>query len=292
MTALPSYAVVTPARNELANLGRLAGALRTQRLRPDAWVIVDDGSDDGTAELAAELAAAEPWIHGLTRAADSSGTLTEGRREGRDLIAFRLGVRSLPAPSDVVVKVDADLSFEPDYFERLMERFHEDPQLGMAGGANHELEDGRWVRRRVMEGAVWGASRAYRWDCLDAVMTLEPRIGWDGLDEVRAQLRGWRTATFNDLPFLHHRPEHTREPGRVRAHMAQGRAAWYMGYRPSYLALRTVYRSRQDPAVIGMAWGYVQAAAARDERFPEADVRRVLRGRQRLRRTLRRGAPR
>jgi len=286
-----TYALVTPARNERENLTRLAAAVRAQRLLPESWVIVDDASDDGTRELAEELAGAEPWIHVETRAAESAGTLTDGRREGRDLIAFKHGVRALPAPAGIVVKVDADLSFEPDYFERLVEHFVADPRLAMASGACHELEDGQWVRRRVIQTAVWGASRAYRWECLDAVMTLQPRIGWDGLDELRLHVDGWRTDTFIDLPFRHHRPEHTREPGRVRAHVAQGRAAWYMGYRPSYLAMRTVYRSRSDVAVLGMLWGYLGAAVRREARFPEPEVRRVLRERQRLGRTLRRGSP-
>jgi glycosyltransferase involved in cell wall biosynthesis len=286
-----TYALVTPARNERRNLERLAESVRAQKRRPHVWVIVDDGSDDGTREFAAALAAAEPWIRLVERARTGEGQLELGRREGRDLISFRAGVASLESAFDVVVKVDADLSFDATYLGDLVSRFSSNPRLGIAGGACCEMKNGEWIRRRVAQTAVWGASRAYRWEALDAVMELEPCMGWDGLDELRAHRAGWETGTFNDLPFRHHRPEHSREPGRWRAHVAQGRASWYMGYRPSYLALRTVYRAREDIAALAMQWGYLRAAIGRESRFPEPDIRRALRDRQRLSRALRRGAP-
>ena len=283
------YALVTPARDEHENLERLAAAILDQARAPAYWVIVDDGSVDGTRALAEGLAAAHPGI--LVAGTESaSGALSDGRREGRDLLAFRHGIAALPEPVDVVVKVDADLSFEPDYFQRLTGAFAADPRLGIAGGSCHELEDGVWQRRKVVPTAVWGASRAYRWECLADMMDLAPHVGWDGLDEIKAQLRGYRTGTILDLPFQHHRPEGQREKARVHAHALSGRAAWYMGYRPSYLLLRALYRARRDRAALGLAWGYLQAAVTRAPRHAEPDVVAVLRARQRLRVTLRGGA--
>ena len=107
--------------------------------------------------------------------------------------------------------MDADIDFDPDYCERLVQRFADDPTLGIASGTCYELEGGEWVRRTKSDSTVWGASRAYRWDCLGDVRALEPLMGWDGIDEVRVQLRGMRTETFVDLAFRHHRPEGGRE---------------------------------------------------------------------------------
>ena len=67
------------------------------------------------------------------------------------------------------MKVDADTSFEPDYFERLLDRFAERSAAGDRGGACHELEDGRWERMKVAGSHPRGASRAYRWALLDVV---------------------------------------------------------------------------------------------------------------------------
>jgi hypothetical protein len=199
-------------------------------------------------------------------------------------------VRALTDVPDIVVKVDADTSFGPDYFARLVARFVEHPDLGIAGGACYEEEDGQWVRRKVVPTHPRGASRAYRRACLDAVMTLEARMGWDGLDEVKARMRGYRSETVIDLPFYHHRSTGERERSQLRHNEAQGRAAWYMGYRPSYLALRTLYRIPREPAAVGMLWGYARGAFERADRCPERDVVRRLRDEQRLVAVLGRGA--
>lgn len=122
-------------------------------------------------------------------------------------------------------------------------------------------------------------------------MTLDSRMGWDGLDEVKARLRGYRSQTFLDLAFRHHRATGGRERNRVGHHSAQGNAAWYMGYRPTYLILRMLYRATREPAAIGMAWGYAAAALRREKRCPEDAIVQSLRDEQRLRAVLRNGAP-
>jgi hypothetical protein len=116
-------------------------------------------------------------------------------------------------------------------------------------------------------------------------------MGWDGLDEISVQLRGLRTETFVDLPFRHHRPEGGRELTSLHHGEALGRASWYMGYRPSYLAMRALYRARREPAALAMLWGYSAAAAKRARRCPDQRLIDELRSRQRLRVALRRGAP-
>jgi poly-beta-1,6-N-acetyl-D-glucosamine synthase len=286
------YAVVTPARNEEVNLQRLGAAVMAQTHRPVVWRIVDDGSVDGTGEVLAALAAEHPWIEHLERpAADRQESLADGRRKARDLDAFLLGAVPLRDRVGVIVKVDADVSFAPDYFAELIGRFEADATLGIASGTCYEQEDGEWVRRTKAAATVWGASRAYRSDCLADLMALEPCMGWDGLDEISVQLRGMRTQTFVDLGFRHHRPEGGRELSSLHQGEALGRAAWYMGYRPTYLTLRALYRARQEPAAIGMLWGYFAAARRRDPQCPQPHLVQAVRDRQRLAATFRRGAP-
>jgi glycosyltransferase involved in cell wall biosynthesis len=282
-----SYAIVTPARNERENLQRLADSVIGQDHRPATWVICDDGSDDGMDEVAADLARRHDWIVVLS-SGEAASDLHQGRRRGRDLLAFHKGLRALPTPVDVFVKVDADTSFEPDYFARLLAKFDERPELGIAGGCCYELQDGRWERIKVAGSHPRGASRAYRWALLDDVFALEPELGWDGVDEVVAELRGYTTAGFHEFGFRHHRRVGERD-GRLRAGSALGRQAWYMGYRPSYLCLRAVYRARRNLASLAMVWGYAAAAVSRAPQCTFPSVTDRIREGQRLRVVVRRG---
>jgi biofilm PGA synthesis N-glycosyltransferase PgaC len=281
------YAIVTPARNERENLVRLAESVVAQDRRPAWWVIVDDGSDDGMDSVAAELARRHDWIL-VVGTGEGADELAEGRRRGRDLLAFRRGIAALPAPVDVFVKVDADTSFDADYFERLLARFADDPGLGIGGGCCYELSDGEWERIKVAGSHPRGASRAYRWALREVVDELEPELGWDGVDEVMAELRGFHTAGFQDFGFRHHRKVGERE-GRLRAGTALGRQAWYMGYRPTYLILRAVYRARENAASLAMVWGYAAAAVTGAPQCPHPTVTDRVREGQRLRVVMRRG---
>lgn len=272
-----SYAVITPARDEVDNLARLAESLRGQSITPQRWVIVDNGSQDGTREFAEQLAGETPWID-VVEAPAADGLV----RGGPVVRAFHVGVAALGDLPDFVAKVDADVSCDPDFFAVLLSAFAGEPRLGMASGACHELQDGRWLPRYGTGDNVWGAARMYRRECLTAVLPLEERMGWDGIDVIKANVNGWHTTALLDLPFLHHRPEAIRDNAAGRAWRAQGQAAYYMGYRFSYLLARTLYRLRSEQAAAAMLAGYVSGAWRRQPRV-DPTVRAHIRSQQRWR---------
>lgn len=274
---LSSYAVITPARDEADNLPRLAESLAAQHVIPLRWMIVDNGSTDGTPQVAADLADRHPWITVIS---------VPGERDpvrGRPIVrSFMAALEALGDLPEVVVNVDADISFAPDYFERLLAAFATDPRLGIASGSGYELDGDTWRQRHLTGTTVWGASRAYRRACLQDVLPLAERLGWDGTDEFKANARGWTTRTLVDLPFHHHRAEGERD-GAWRSRVEQGRIAHYMGYRPSYLALRAAFNGVRHPSGLGLLWGYLAQAARRAEREPDAGARAYLRSQQRAR---------
>ena len=245
---------------------------------PDAWVIVDNGSTDGTLKLASELARAHSWVTVMTLEVDDAPTRAEPT-----VRAFQLGLASLSPRTDVVVKLDADLSFAPDYFARLLAAFEADPLLGMASGTCYENDGTLWRQRHVTDGHVWGASRAYRRRCLEDVQPLEAGLAWDGIDELRAAVKGWHARTCVDLPFYHHRAEGARERSRIGGWLATGSMSYYMGYRFSYLVLRTLHHARRDPFALVSVGGYLSALIRRRPRYPDPLVRAHLRRKQSLR---------
>jgi poly-beta-1,6-N-acetyl-D-glucosamine synthase len=272
------FAVVTPARNEALNLPRLADCLTRQSLPPVEWIVVDNGSTDETLALTRDLERNTPWLRVLAESGEALPT-----RGGPVAAAFMTGVRALEDEVDLVIKIDGDITFGDDYLERLVAEFAANPDLGIASGTCYELEDGEWVPRHVTAGRVRGASRAYRWDCLQDVLPLEDRKGWDGIDEQRAAASGWQTMSFAHLPFRHHRALGSRDASLVRTRVAHGRSAHYMGYRFTYLVARALFRARRDPSALAMIPGYVAAAASRATRLPDEQARAQLRRQQRLR---------
>ena len=274
-----SYAIVTPARDEAENLRRLAACLIGQTVTPVAWVVVDDGSRDESPAFVRSLGREHPWI----RLTSSGGTsLARGAPIVR---AFHKALEELEPLPDVVVKLDADISMAPDHFALLLRRFARDERLGIAGGACYEEQpDGEWRQRHGTGPAVWGACRAYRRECLAEILPLEEHMGWDTLDLMKARLKGWEVEVLYDLPFRHHRPEGERDGGRLKTYVIQGEGAYFMGYRVSYLTLRTLYRALRSPAALGLLVGYSRARIARQPQCSDTELRAYVRSEQSLRR--------
>jgi glycosyltransferase involved in cell wall biosynthesis len=279
MTSGLRYAVITPARNEADNLPRLAESLRSQSLHPLVWLIVDNGSTDATPQVVTGLSEGLEWVYSVRAAA--SDALVRGGTVTR---AFHAGLDALDELPEIVVKVDADVSFPPDYFARLLEAFAADPRLGIGSGICLERSShGDWRPRFGTGESAWGAARAYRRECLADVLPLEDRMGWDGIDSLRASLHGWLTLTLPDLSFRHHRREGERDGSRLRAWAAQGKASHYMGYRWWYLLVRALHHARKDPTAVAMISGFVQASLRREARCSDEQVRQHLRRQQNLR---------
>ena len=272
------YAAITAAKNEARNLPRLAESLAAQRVTPSLWVIVDDGSTDGTWEIAASLCEQHAWVRAIQLTTDGAPA-----RGGPVVRAFQHGLTALEDEYDVVVKLDADVSMDERYFEQLLEVFASEPELGMASGLCYELEGGEWTPRYVTASHVVGPARAYRRECLEAILPLEERMGWDGLDEVKANVLGWSTRNVSELGFHHHRIQGRRDGSRRRHWVNLGAAAHYMGYRPSYLLVRTAYRAAREPMAVAMVWGWAAAALRREPQYDDIRVRRHLRARQSIR---------
>ena len=245
-SGLPDYAVITPVRDEARNLPRTAASMVGQSERPARWLIVDDGSTDGTRELAESLASEHDWIDVI-----SAGPRTGTRARGGPIVrAFERGLGTLAEPPEVVVKMDADLELPPDCYERLLGLFAGDPRTGVAGALVMN-EIGGALKGDVRPEFVHGALKAYRVTCLEGIGGLRASMGWDGIDEYAARARGWRVAVLEDLVVVHFGRRGAKQPWH-KARFEEGVANHYMGYLFSFLALRVVYRMAvETPPVLG-----------------------------------------
>src|ERR1700690_2245715 len=115
MSELPQYVLITPARNEAKFIELTLQSVVAQTVRPMRWVVVSDGSTDGMDEIVKKYATENPWIE-LLRMPERRERSFAGKVQ-----AFNAGYdRVREMPYQVIVSLDADISFEKDYFEFLL----------------------------------------------------------------------------------------------------------------------------------------------------------------------------
>src|SRR6185503_15022804 len=137
-----------------------------------------------------------------------------------------------------VGKLDADVELPPDYFERLLERFAAEPELGIAGGVLLELNGRDWESTKIPAYHVRGALKLYSRECFEAIGGIEERLGWDTIDETYARMQGYSTKSLPEVPARHHRPVATRG-GTLRGRARHGQCAYILRYDAWWVVLRS-----------------------------------------------------
>ena len=280
-----AYAIVTPVRNEERFLQDTVDSVAAQTVRPARWIIVNDGSNDGTGGIAQRAAERYEWISVVHRS-------DRGKREagGGVVQAFYDGFRLLDETSwRYLVKLDGDLTFEPNYFERCFDRFAEENSLGIGGGLICSVADGRPESAGDPDFHVRGATKIYKRDCWQAIGGLAQVTGWDTVDELKANMLGWTTRTFKDIKAIHHRPAGDAYgvwPNWVK----NGRANYVAGYHPLFMFLKCLKRLFQKPygiAGIGLAVGFLGSYFRKAPRIDDVEVIRYFQREQMKRLFLR-----
>lgn len=277
---LAPYVLVTPARNEEDYLGRTIESVVRQTHRPRRYVLVSDGSTDRTEEIAAEQADRHDFVHLVTARAGGA------RNFGSKVAAIRAGLRELEGIDyELLGFLDADVSFERTYFERLVARMVARPTLGIAGGVVTEWTGTAFVPQLNSKTSVAGAVQTFRrrcWEEIGGYLAL-PRGGIDAAAEIVARARGWEVETFEDLQVRHHRRVSHGRGNIVRERFRQGRNQYTLGYHPIFEAARCVWRLRERPLLVGsaaMMAGYVWAGLRRDRKVLPGDAIEHLRAEQ------------
>jgi poly-beta-1,6-N-acetyl-D-glucosamine synthase len=270
--------VISPVRNEAAHLERTARALAAQNRPPDAWVVVDDGSDDGTADLLREI---EREVGFATVLRVPPGPPSPDRlARAAAPRAFGVGLRAAPLTDFThVAKLDGDVELPPEWYAELLDRMDADASLGIAGGDLIEPSGGRWRRLPIPAHHVHGAVKLYSRACFEAIGGVRECLGWDTIDETCARMRGFRTETSPDLVARHHRP-HASADGALRGRARHGACAYIAQFPLWWVALRSLKIAASRPyGASGVAFlgGYLRAAARRTERVKDPGFRRQVR---------------
>jgi biofilm PGA synthesis N-glycosyltransferase PgaC len=272
------YVIITPVRDEEQYLESTINSILCQTIRPIEWVIVDDGSTDLTGEIIDRYASQHGWIRSVHR--NNRGF----RKSGCGVMeAFYEGYKSLIANNwDYIVKLDGDLSFAPDYIEKCLIHFHKDTRLGIGGGVICHNIDGKLKMEDTPRFHVRGASKIYKKECWEAIGGLWPAAGWDTIDEVKANMMGWKTYSFQDLLIKHHRFTGAAD-GLFRDRVKHGVACYISGYHPLYLVASCFLRLIKRPFIIGsiaIFYGYVKSFINRPGRMHDRKYCAYIRAQQ------------
>ena len=291
-TAALAYVLITPARNEAAFIENTIRAVIGQTRPPKKWIIVSDGSTDGTDEIVQRYASEHDWIE-LLRMPER-----RDRHFAAKAHAFNAGYVQLSTLNsqlstswDIIGNLDADITFGPDYVEFLLSKFQLFPELGVVGTPfveDHErLNHHSYAHQFANSTHVSGACQMFRKECFEEIGGYVPvKVGAvDWIAVTTARMKGWQTRTFTEKVCFHHRKlgVGAGSHGKLRMRFHYGRKAYYVGGHPLWECLRGLFQVREKPFVLGGVWfiaGYVWAALHRSERTVSRELMHFHRAEQ------------
>jgi glycosyltransferase involved in cell wall biosynthesis len=270
-----NYILTTPVRNEMVVLPGLISMMDALEPKPALWLVVDDGSTDGSDAFLESAARTRPWME-VAPAPEKAeeylgGHIARIKRWGLEQARTRCEARGVAV--EFLGVLDADLELPSDHYARLIDAFENDPALGVVSSLvtspSGEVEP--FQRLDLPRGGT----QFFRKTCLDAIGGLPPYPGFDGAANVKAQHAGFRTRLIPEVKALHHRPTATRfgaAPGFER----KGKYAWFLGMHPLLIAARTVGYALKRPHAGGFHFlkGWAKEALRGAPRCPDEVVLR------------------
>lgn len=282
MSASPSkpvipLVIIAPVRDEARLIRLTLDSIVAQTVQPQEWVIVDDGSQDNTAEIVADYAKRYPYIRLVQR--QDRGFRKVG---GGVVAAFKFGISQIANPDYAyIAKLDGDMSFGPRYLELMFAEFTANPRLAAVSGKVYREEGSHKIEEYIIDQHVAGQFKLYRRAAFEEIGGFVEEVLWDGIDVHTANMKGWDTKSFYhpEAILMHHRLMGSSDKHVYRGRLRWGRGLWFMGYHPLYALASGVFRMREKPYISGgllIIAGYLHAALTRKPRYDNLEFRRYL----------------
>ena len=259
------YVLITAARNEETLVEDTIKSVISQTTKPSSWIIVSDGSTDKTDEIVQHYVDK----HNFIRLIRNSGT--ENRNFASKVYALNLALSKIEIDYNFIGILDADITFESNYYEMILKEFEKDPKLGLAGGNFWDIINGKKIKVLKSSSSVRGGIQLFRKECFDEIGEFVPlkNGGEDVITEVLARKNGWKTKSFDHLMLEHHRLTGTGSWNIWGAKFNEGMLSYSMGYHPLFQLLKSIHRIKERPYLLsGMLhlFGFIYGNIIREKR--------------------------
>jgi poly-beta-1,6-N-acetyl-D-glucosamine synthase len=266
------YVLLTAARNEADYIRKTLESVVTQTIRPQRWLIVDDGSTDSTGDIIRDYADNHKFIQLITRDGDEKRNFAS---KSRAVDYAYEQIKDLDF--DYVGNLDADIGLTPTYYENILRKMEANPQLGLAGGIRYDYKNGKFELLHCARNSVGGPIQLFHRDCFEAIggyMAL-PYGGIDAVAEISARMHGWEVRSFPEFRVYHYRATGTANRSIWNALFRAGIRDYTIGYHPLFQFARMLQSLRHKPYILGaivkMA-GYLTAMLRREKRPVSQDL--------------------
>ena len=274
------YILITPARNEAEFIEKTIQSVIAQTVLPKRWVIVSDGSTDGTDQIVEKYRLGRDWLE-LVRLPER-----QERNFAAKVQAFNAGYECVKHLSfEVIGNLDADVSFDEGYLAYLIRKFEEMPTLGVAGTHYVEGDFHSFRDSYINVHHVNGQCQLFRRACFESIGGYVPIKG-GGIDWVAvtsARMKGWATYSFSDRTFYHHRRMGTAGSSELGARFHYGKKDYFLGGHPLWQVFRSTFQMTKRPYVLGglcLFLGYAWCWVTRHERPISPELMRFHRREQ------------
>jgi len=275
--------VVTPAKNEQQTLPMVAKSILQQTHRPKFWLIVDDCSTDKTPQIIKKLENKYAWIKCLSTKSECSYDSIERYgyilRKGFSYTANVCHLNKLKC--EFLAVLDADTILDENYYEVLIDAFHNEPTLGIASGIYIEKHGDDLYAPKSADGEylTCGAAMVFREACYKEIggFPILPRS--DTVAKIKAINRGWKVKAIRSTNTIHTRPR-TAKPKLWQEYVKRGAVDYKLNYHPINTFLSGIYIFVKSSPSEGLSYltGYSKSFLLKEKKIDDEEIKEYFWG--------------
>ncbi|MDD3110935.1 MAG: glycosyltransferase family 2 protein [Methanofollis liminatans] len=276
---MPQYILVTPAKDEGANLPSVIASVAAQTIQPEVWLILDDGSTDATPRILQEAVSIYPWIRILRlppHPRDITFHYSYVCKMGFDEIIRFCTANNIHY--QYIGLLDGDTEVSDWYFETLIRTMEENASLGIVSGRIHHRIDGVLTWNKSNEHRPAGTGRLWRKECFfeSGGYPIEPSP--DSISNIKAKRRGWKIRKCKEAVAVERRMTSGAD-GLWHGYKMRGKTAYYLNKRPLSILMNSAYFTIRTPHYTGAAYlyGYLHDLAQKKKQIEDEEIKNYYR---------------